>query len=396
MQVSQIYNTLNTVTQEVLGDSAVVQEDLTNIVDVGTAVFDAQAVDNYVKSLINHIGRMVFVNRPYSGGAPSVLMDAWDYGSVLEKVTAALPAATENKSWSLVNGTSYDPNVFTQPSVSMKLFNSRTTFEIPMSYTDIQVRESFSNAQQMNAFMSMIDTAIYKSMTVKTDALIMRTINNMIALTLANAFPASGADYSEGTSVRAVNLLYMYNQLYPDAKIATLGEALTNGRFIRFASYTIGQYMDRMQRISTRFNIGGTDKFTPSELMHVVLLSDFARAADVYNQSDTFHEQFTALPNAERVPYWQGSGNNYDLNSITSINVTASNGVENGVDVTATGILGVIFDRDALGVCNYDRRVTTDYNARAEFTNAWYKQDAMYFNDTNEQFVVFYANDTSN
>lgn len=396
MQVAQIYNTLNTVTQEVLGDSAVVQEDLTNIVDVGTAVFDAQAVDNYVKSLINHIGRMVFVNRPYSGGAPSVLMDAWDYGSVLEKVTAALPAATENKSWSLVNGTSYDPNVFTQPSVSMKLFNSRTTFEIPMSYTDMQVRESFSNAQQMNAFMSMIDTAIYKSMTVKTDALIMRTINNMIALTLANAFPASGADYSEGTSVRAVNLLYMYNQLYPDAKIATLGEALTNGRFIRFASYTIGQYMDRMQRISTRFNIGGTDKFTPSELMHVVLLSDFARAADVYNQSDTFHEQFTALPNAERVPYWQGSGNNYDLNSITSINVTASNGVENGVDVTATGILGVIFDRDALGVCNYDRRVTTDYNARAEFTNAWYKQDAMYFNDTNEQFVVFYANDTSN
>lgn len=394
MQVSQIYNILNTATQEVLGSSAVVQEDLTNIVDVGTAVFDAQAVDNYVKSLINHIGRMVFVNRPYSGGAPSVLMDSWDYGSVLEKVTAALPAATENKSWSLVNGTSYDPNVFTQPSVSMKLFNSRTTFEIPMSYTDIQVRESFNTAQQMNAFMSMIDTAIYKSMTVKTDALIMRTINNMTALTLADAYPTL-SNYSTGTSVRAVNLLYMYNQLYSSEKISTLAEALTNGRFIRFASYTIGQYMDRMQRISTRFNIGGTDKFTPNDLMHVVLLSDFARAADVYNQSDTFHEQFTALPNAERVPYWQGSGTNYDLDSITSINVTASNGTDNGVNVSATGILGVIFDRDALGVCNYDRRVTTDYNARAEFTNAWYKQDAMYFNDTNEQFVVFYANDTS-
>lgn len=394
MQVSQIYNILNTATQEVLGSSAVVQEDLTNIVDVGNAVFDAQAVDNYVKSLINHIGRMVFVNRPYSGGAPSVLMDSWDYGSVLEKVTAALPAATENKSWSLVNGTSYDPNVFTQPNVSMKLFNSRTTFEIPMSYTDIQVRESFNTAQQMNAFMSMIDTAIYKSMTVKTDALIMRTINNMTALTLADAYPTL-SNYSTGTSVRAVNLLYMYNQLYSSEKISTLAEALTNGRFIRFASYTIGQYMDRMQRISTRFNIGGTDKFTPNDLMHVVLLSDFARAADVYNQSDTFHEQFTALPNAERVPYWQGSGTNYDLDSITSINVTASNGTDNGVNVSATGILGVIFDRDALGVCNYDRRVTTDYNARAEFTNAWYKQDAMYFNDTNEQFVVFYANDTS-
>lgn len=395
MDVKQIYQLVNTVTTEVLGTEALQQEDLSDVVDVGEQIFGAGKVDNYVKSLVNHIGRVVFVNRPYEGSAPSVLMDSWEYGSVMEKITAALPVATENKSWDLVDGQTYDPNVFTKPNVSAKFFNSRTTFEIPMSFTELQVKESFSDAQQLNAFISMLDTSIYKSMTIKTDALIMRTINNMIANTLANAFPPSGADYSEGSTSRAVNLLYLYNQMYPDAKITNAATAIKTSRFIRFASYTMKLYIDRMKKVSTRFNIGGTDKFTPESLLHIVMLNDFASAADIYEQSDTFHDTFTALPNAERVPYWQGSGTNYDFNSVSSINVTAANGAENGLDVTASGILAVMFDRDALGVCNYDRRVTTNYNPRAEFYNNWYKQDAMYFNDMNENFIVFYANDTT-
>lgn len=396
MEVKQIYQLVNNVTNEVLGSAALQQEDLSDIVDVGTQVFDANAIDNYVKTLVNHIGRVVFVNRPYEGSAPSVLMDSWEYGSVMEKITAALPTATENQSWELEDGQTYDPNIFTKPNVSAKFFNSRTTFEIPMSFTERQVKESFSSAQQLNAFISMIETAIYKSLTVKTDALVMRTINNMTANTLANAFPPSGADYSEGAgNSRAVNLLYMYNQMYPDAKITDASVAIKTSRFVRFAAYTMKLYMERMRKVSTLFNVGGTDKFTPESLLHIVMLSDFAAAADIYEQSDTFHDTFTALPNAERVPYWQGSGQNYTFQDVSSINVTASNGQENGLDVVANGILAVMFDRDALGVCNWDRRVTTNYNPRAEFYNNWYKQDAMYFNDLNENFVVFYAADTS-
>ena len=146
MQVNQIYQIMNSVTGEILGESAVLTEDLTNIVDIGTAIFNASAVDNYVKSLVNHIGRVIFVNRPYSGNVPSVLMDSWEYGSVLEKINAELPDATENESWELANGTSYDPNVFYKPVVAAKFFNKRVTFEIPMSFTERQVKESFSNA----------------------------------------------------------------------------------------------------------------------------------------------------------------------------------------------------------------------------------------------------------
>ena len=382
MTVAQIYDIINPITKEILGETAVVNEDLSNIVDIGKEIFDTTDVDNYVKSLVNHIGRVIFVNRPYSGGAPSVLMDGWEYGSVLEKISAELPEATENESWELTDGASYDPNIFYKPKVSAKFFNKRVTFEIPMSFTERQVKESFSNASQLNGFLSMLYNAVDKSMTIKIDSLVMRTINNMIAETLHD-FSNTG-DYT-GTGIRAVNLLKLYN----DDKGTTLTaeKSIKDPDFIRFASYIMGLYMERLSKISSLFNIGGKDRFTPRDLLHVILLSDFAKASDSFSMSSTFHNEFVALPKGEIVPYWQGSGVDYSFSSVSSINVK----IASGDTVNASGIIGVMFDRDALGVTNLDRRVTTNYNPKAEFFSNWYKFDAGYFNDMNENFVLFYV-----
>lgn len=395
MLVQQIYQLVNSITQEVLGETAVVQEDLSNIVDIGQQLsnLSASAYENYVRSLVDHIGRVVFVNRPYGGAAPSVLMDAWEYGSILEKITAEIPVATENASWNLQDGQVYEQDRFTKPSVSAKFFNSKTTFEIPMSFAEMQSKSAFSSASQLNAFFSMIDTQIYNSLTVKTDELIMRTINNFIALTFADEKP--DGTYTGWSGVKCVNLLYLYNQEYPDEPIYSLSQAMATARFIRFASYTMGKYEYRLHKLSRLFNIGEQARFTPSDRLHFVMLNDFAKAANVYNQSDTFHEQFTALPNAELVPYWQGTGTSYALDDITNVHVKVNNGTTEGAVVNANGIIGVMFDRDALGVCNKDSRVTTHYNARAEFYNNWYKEDASYFNDGNENFIVFYADDVA-
>lgn len=384
MDVKQIYSLVNGATSEILGETAVLNEDLSNVVDIGEQVFNANALDRYVKALVNHIGRVIFVNRAYRGGAPSVLMDGWEFGSVLEKVQADMPDASENESWELENGASYDPNIFYQPKVSAKFFNKRVTFEIPISFTEKQVKQSFSNATQLNGFISMLYNSVDKAMTVKVDALIMRTINNMIGETVHSEYEEG--DYEESSGVRAVNLLYLYNQRYPNAQL-TAENAPTDPEFIRFAAYKMGLYSDRLSKMSTLFNVGGKERFTPADMLHVVLLSDFAAAANVYLQSDTFHEQFTALPNAETVPYWQGSGTEYGFDSVSTINIkTASNDT-----VEISGILGVMFDRDALGVSNLDRRVTTNYNAKAEFFTNFYKFDAGYFNDLNENFVVFFV-----
>lgn len=399
MEVKQIYKLINSVSDDVLGRTDIVTEDLTGIVDLGKEVFNQSAVDNYVKSLVNHIGKVIFVNRPYAGKVPSVLMDAWEFGSVLEKISADVPAAEENDTWNLKDGQTYSQDVFHKPTVTAKFFNSKVTFEVPVSITERQVKESFSNAAQLNGFISMIYAAVEKSMTIKADALIMRTINNMIAETvLADEVAFGGtADLSSASTARCVNLLKLYNDKYfpatpgtpdptPNPNALTAAKAITDPDFIRFASYVMGTYADRLQSISTVFNVGGKERFTPKDMLHVVLLSDFAKAAQTYLYSDTFNRGDVLLPQAETVPFWQGSGQNYDFASTGHINVKESG----GKDVKITGVLGVMFDRDALGVCNLDRRVTTNYNAKAEFFNNYYKFDAGYFNDTNENFVVFF------
>ena len=405
MKVTQLYTLINNVTKEILGETAVVNEDLSNVVDIGKSIFDQTSVDNYVKKLVNHIGKVIFVDRVYAGGVPSVLMDSWEFGSVLQKVSMSLPEATENESWKLVDGQEYKQDVFTAPKIEAKFFNSKVTFEIPMSFTELQVKESFSSREQLNGFVSMITTSVENSMTVKLDALIMRAINNMTGETLAAGI-GSGAvgsktlDFTQ-TSATAVNLLKLYNDQAATADKVTVANALTNYNFIKFATYTMGIYADRMSKISKLFNVGGKERFTPADMRRCVLLSDFSKAAVTFLQADIQSPEMVALPQHDAVPYWQGSGTDYALSSTGIIDIKTASGeiVKVPAEGTASGntnaaILGVMFDRDAVGVANLDRRTTTAYNAKAEFYNNWYKMDAGYYNDLNENFVVFFIGET--
>ena len=377
MEIKQIYPLVNEATNEALGVEGLVQENLGNIVEVGNAVFNANAMDKYVKALVNRIGKIIFVNRVYEGSAPSVLMDGWEYGSVMQKVSMGLPEATENETWELVDGQSYDPHIFHAPKgVVAKYYNKYVTFEIDMSFTENQLKMSFNSVTELNGFISMLYTQVENSMTVKLDELIRRTINNMIAETVHT-----------NNGARAINLLTLYKSAYPADTAITAATALNNPDFIRFAAYIIKVTHGRMRTMSTVFNEGNQPRHTPTDMSHIVLLEDFASGADVFLQSNTFHDELSALPTAERVPYWQGSGTSYAFADVSKINVKTADGnvVEQG------GILGVMFDRWALGVANIERKVTSQYTPNAEFFTNFYKYKAAYFNDFNENFVVFFV-----
>lgn len=382
MKVTQLKDIVNSATSEVLGKTDVVNDDLTNLVDVGNEIFDTDNVDNYVKKLIDRIGQVIFVNRLYAGGVPSVLMDSWEYGSVVEKISADIPEADENDSWNLQNGQTYSQDTFYQPKVSAKFFNSKVTFDVKLSFTTEQVKESFSNVNELNGFISMLETGVKNSMTVKLDGLIMRTINNM-----------TGQILNSANGLQKVNLLTEYNTA--SGQTLTANKALMDKDFLKFASLTIKKYQARITKMSTLFNAGGKARFTTTDNLHTVLLSDFADSAEVYLLSDTYHNDTVSLPNHETVPYWQGSGKSYAFNDISKIDVKIDTGNKTPKAVTQTGILGVMFDTNALGVSNLNQRTTTSYNARAEFYTNYYKMDAGYFNDLNENFVVFYIADTT-
>ena len=387
MKVTQVYEITNTIVSQELGLETVVAEDLSNVVEVGAAIQNANALDNFVRSLFDHIGRVVFVNRKYSGRVPSVVRDAWEFGAILEKISMKLPDAEENESWNLEDRASYDPNIFYKPQISAKFWNKRITYEIPISITEVQVKSAFSSAVQLNAFYSMIRTAVENDMTLRIDGLVMRAIHGLAADTIYADYAGAALSCKSGT--KAVNLLYLYNNgpNYGQTPL-TAAAALTTPEFIRFASMTMANYIDRMSVLSTLFNIDGAERFTPRDLLHVVMLSEFKNAAGAYLQSDTFHDQYTALPEAETVPFWQGSGTSYAFADTSKIYESAT---PSGNAVEASGVLAVMFDRDALGVSCLNRRVRSHWNDKAEFWNEFNKMECGLWNDPAENMAVFFV-----
>ena len=372
MEVKQIYAIMNTINAEMEGKIVAVNEDLSNIVDVGTSIFDANAVEPFSRALVNQIGKMVFVNRKYSGGAPSVLMDGWEWGSIMAKVSADLPDVEINESWELSNRASYDCGIFYGSVVNERFWNKRVTFEVPKSYTEKQLRQSFTSPAQFNGFLSMLYTTVENAMTISLDNLIMRTINGAMAESI--------------NAGHVVDLLTEYNTVKGTS--LTPEVAVITEDFLKFATRAISLYADRMSKLTVNFNVGGKERFTPADRRHVVLLSDFAKSIGPYTLAGAFNKEEIKVPDFETVPYWQSNdAGSYDLDEVSAIDVKLPS--NNATTVSQAYIIGCMFDRDALGVCNLDRRVTSFYNPKAEFFTNWEKMDAGYFVDTNENMLVF-------
>lgn len=378
MKVTQIATILNKAQQEIIGKTAITTENLENVVDMGKQILEATDVDNYVRKLIDKVGRMIFVDRVYNSTAPDILTDSWEYGSAMQKVRCEMPDAVENDSWKLTNGQSYDPFVFTAPDVQSKFYDSKVTYEVQMSFTEMQVKSAFNSPAEMNSFFAMIENRIRFKLTLSNDILKTRTVNNLIAEKIHS-------------NNNVVNLLTMYNAEFTQTLKAD--HALMDKDFLRYAIGKIKEYIKYIQRPSMRFNDGGYTTFTPESDMKMVLLSRFVNTAEVYLQSDTFHNDLVKLSGYSEVPYWQGSGTSetFDFAEISKIDVTTASGNK----VSQTGIIGTIFDRDACMICNANPRVTSIYNPKGEYWNYFYKYDASYFNDTMENCVVFIVADTS-
>lgn len=394
MKITQLAELLNGtllstgILDQVTGEAAVATEDLSNVVDIGKLVLDYTGAsnanfDSFMRNLIDQVGKVMFVNRTYTSQAPNILKDGWEYGSILEKVRCEVPDARDNATWDLFNypvenGAAYpDPFELSKPSASAKFFNSKATYEVPITLTDVQLREAFQSASQFGSFISMIENRIAMKITLCNDGLIMATIANLMGQKIA-------AEHN------VVNLLTLYNAIADTT--TTAAKALSDKEFLRFASKTIAMYKKYLAGASTKYNEGGYLTFTPADKLRFIANTEFSKALDAYLYSDTYHNEFVNLPGYEEVAYWQGQGEADGDGDRLKIDVKVDvNGTATAVE--QDGIVAVMFDDEAAAVCNTNYRVTSQYNGRGEYTNYFYKWDAMYMNDVLENCVVFIIED---
>ena len=388
MKVKQIATILNTVINpEQIGETAVVNEDLSNIVDVGKALTAAgtfgENFDNFTKALIDQVGKVVFVDRVYTAQGPNLLRDSWEYGSVLQKVRCDLPDADDNKTWSLAdlaNGSTVDPFVITKPTVKAKYFNSKTTFEVPITLAEEQVKEAFKSPSDMNRFMSMIENRVLMKRALCTEAMSKRTLNNLIAQKIH-------------AKSNVVNLLKDYNTAY--TKTLTAATCLSDPDFLKYCAKTIMMYKKYIAEASMLYNNDGYVTFTPEDRLEFTVLSEFSKDLQVYMYADTYNKEFVQLDGYSEVAYWQGSGTNNAFNEISKIDVKALTADGTEFTVAQTGVVAVMYDRDAAAICNENERVTSIYNPKAEYWNYFYKYDCAYMNDTAENCIVFIIDDAA-
>ena len=382
MKVKQIANILNTViNSEQIGETAVVNEDLSNIVDVGKALTSAgifgENFDNFTKALIDQVGKVIFVDRTYTAQGPDLLRDSWEYGSVLQKVRCDLPDADDNKTWSLAdlaNGSTVDPFIITKPTVKAKYFNSKTTFEVPITLSVEQVKEAFKSPTDMNRFMSMIKNRVLMKKALCTEAMSKRTLNNLIAQKIH-------------ANNNVVNLLTKYNTEF--TKTLKAATCLSDPDFLKYCAKTIMMYKKYIAEASMLYNNDGYVTFTPEDRLEFTVLSEFSKDLQVYMYADTYNKEFVQLDGYSEVAYWQGSGTSNEFSEISKIDVKALTADGTEFTVQQTGVVAVMYDRDAAAICNENERVTSIYNPKAEYWNYFYKYDCAYMNDTAENCIVF-------
>ena len=282
---------------------------------------------------------------------------------------------SKKTAWDIINGASYDPFIVNLPVISSKFYNKMATFELDITTPTKQLEQSFLSVDEMNRFLSMVQTMVYNSMETRIEACAFACLDNLMAANIDN----------NGASV--VHLLTIYNQDAGTSLTATT--ALLNTDFLQWASKVMGIYKKRLRSRTSIYNLGGKRRFTPSELLHYVVLGDFAEAVKNKAYSNTFHDEFITLPNYEEVAYWQAPGTSFAWADISKINVTAVLADGTTKDVAEDNIVAVMFDDEACGVLQPRKRVTTQYNAKNETYNDFHKWESRYFNDFNENCIVF-------
>lgn len=382
MQVKQVYDFINSISKQAYGETGITATDMTGLIAMGNTILSTpEATDAFLKTLIDRIGRVVIGTRAYTADTTGILMNTFDYGCIMQKITVQPMQAVEAPQWNLTGGEAIDQYIITKPDVRQKLFDGVTAWEIDVTIPDVQIKSAFTTPEALTAFIDGIFTAMENSMQIQLE----RTGEMAVANFIGEKIWAQ----ANGTSgIHCIHLLQSYNT--KTGLTLTADKALRDLEFLKFATTQINLYVNRMTKMSALFNTEKYKRFTPRDLLRVTMLSDFVTAENAYLQSDTFHRDLVSLPNYREALYWQGSGLGYGYDDTSKINITTSD----GHTVSQDGVVCLINDVEAIGMTIDNRRLrTSPPNGRGEYTNYFSKADIRYYNDMSENGLVFTVTD---
>lgn len=394
--VNQVYSIVNSSASQALGKTAITVTDTGSLVSLGDQIFSSDKnVETFYKALTDRIGLTIIAIREYKARYRSVFRNSMDWGAVFQKLSFSNSEGVENPSW--IGDSQASPfDVGGTIKAKQKLFSKLSTWSNEEKIPDYQLRTAFTNANAMSAFIDGIFIAMKNSMELEIERVSALAVNTNIAGCLLKGVANMKRDLLREYNFNrgAVN----ENNVIVAGGVSALTkeQALTDVGFLKYASKEINNALYNIGSYSQIFNAESQPRHTPKEKAVLEVLNEFASASDVYLQSDTFHKELTALPNYERVPYWQGSGDSFKFEDCSEIAISNINlaivGNETG-SVTQNGIIAFLHDVDSCASTMYDRRSTSIYNPRSEVNVYMEKATVGYAVDLSENAIVFYMTD---
>ena len=372
MELIQISTLLNdAIVPNMLGEDTTIAEDLSNVVELGTAIDDltGDEVQNFAKNLLVGVARNVFDTRKYRSETYGLMNDSREYGGVIQRVKAKLLDTVDSHIWTLENGVDYFDGKYHGIETDVKVYSKDSAFKIPNSIPSEMFKQYFTTADGVRSFISLIENTVDNTLTLNLNGLA-RTTLQQLASTIADT--------------RSINLLTIYNT--NAGTTLTADEALHNASFLRWSAQQIVRLRNLTRDYNEKYNDGTIPTFTPSEDLRVTLLDEFASALMFNMESDTFHNDLVSVGEYNTINFWQNAST--DLLPSLSETAEIKTVVGEGEPTTITNVVGMIYDRYTAGLTARLDKVTATYIGAEDFTNYYHHVANSRFIDTRNTAIL--------
>lgn len=371
MAVNQIYSIVNSVNSQTMGVTNLTVVDEQGLISLGQTVLSTNGLaDTWLNSLAQRIGRTIISFREYKSKYSDMVLDSLQWGNIVQKIKVSMPEATEDESYSLVDGQSIDMYKVSNPKVTQSFFTTETPYQFFVTIKRTQLEEAFTSERAMNGFIGAIYGEVQNAIELSLEGLARNCLNNFI-----------GERFASGKCT--YNLLSMYNT--ETNKTLTVNTCKHDKDFLAYCVSRIKLISNYMENMSTLYNDGTQTRHTPKSLQHLRVLEDFESRLETVVQYQAFRDGYVKLENYHTTSFWQS------VKDPSSINIKIAS---KGTSIQRPNILAVLYDRDSLGIFKKDSwNSTTPFNSAGGYYNTYYHHKELYFNDLSENFIVFYIAD---
>ena len=370
---------LNNIRQQVTGESSLAPVNTADFVAVGTTLLQS-GYDPVLNAITQMVTKTIFSIRPYSRKFGGIKVDSEMWGSIVRKLAVADKAWEPNAEFDLVDGQSIDHYKVSKPDVLELKFYGAEDFSKHYTIFKDQLNNAFSGPAEFGRFMSMV----------------VQNVSDMIEQNFESVARMVIANYVGGKKVAnngVVHLLTEYNSETGQSLTSTAVFAPANfGDFMKWVYARIDTLTSLMTERSNKFQIQVTGKeitrHTPYEYQKVYLYSKLMNDMKARVLSSTFNYGFIEYADVEEVNYWQSIDTPMAID-VTPNYLDADGSIKTGAEQNITNLVGVIFDREALGYTVMNEwSATTPLNASGGYWNTFYHFLMKWWVDYSEKGII--------